>query len=475
MHTIKLAFRNNVRILPAIATLFVSIILAVILQAPTEFNHAILTIAITFCYALNIYNWRQSGNSILSIYCLFLIYAFLSNAGQCILYMFHAPSILLSIYRNFGLDSVCLMLRFHLLCAAGLLLGGAIGCSQIIDNEVTVVDIQHSLRERKEDSQYELIFTVIMFISYFMMLGFAIYQIQQRQVLAYSDYYNMEDKQRMPEQANLLAVALGVRTIFRKKYVKTTYAFWLVYVLLFFIAGTRSTAIVYVAAIIAMLPKSYPELFKKKFAVLWIVVILFFFGLISVTSSFRTGSLVSGAFSANSTGFWANIVNTISEMGGAARPTIYTMRWIDSGGEHYQTLIYTILHGIVPTEVLNWFGSSWSTQLGRWINEYAGAIGTQYGYSFIAEMYMNYGWFGFIFLIFYSWLIVYGERKAYSMGVRGNSFFAGVVIALLGRQVFFARANLSLILSFYRNSIYLAIGWFVIKRFVLHRHRRTSI
>lgn len=471
----KIAFRNNVRILPAVFILFVSAILALLLSAPSEFNHAMLTIAITLCYALNIYNWKQSGNSLLSIYCLFLIYAYLSSTGQCILYMFHAPSILLSIYRNFGLDSVCLMLRFHLLCAAGMLLGGTLGTSQIIRDEVSIPQIQNSSKEEKKENRYEIIFTLLMFVSYLMMLSFAIYQIQQRQVLGYSDYYNMEEKQRMPEQFNLLAVSLGVRAIFRKKYVKTTYFFWSLYVLLFFVAGTRSTAIVYVAAFIAMLPKSYPELFKKKFALMWLIIILFLFGLISVTSTYRTGSLTNISLAASNSGFWINIINTISEMGGAARPAIYTMKWIDGGGAHYQTLIYTILHGIIPTNVLSLFGSSWSVQLGRWINEYAGAIGTQYGYSFIAEMYMNYGWFGFVFLIFYGWLIAYGERKAYSMGVNGNAFFAGVIIALLGRQVFFARANLGLILSFYRNSIYLATGWFIIKHAFIHDKRRAMI
>lgn len=157
-----------------------------------------------------------------------------------------------------------------------------------------------------------------------------------------------------------------------------------------------------------------------------------------------------------------NLQDTISEMGSSEIPAVYTIKYVNGGGFLYQTILYTLLHGFLPTSVMDVLGLSvHNVSLSTWVTEYANHTYSGLGYSFIAEAYMNYGKVGWIFVMIYGWFIAMAENSAYKRIIEGKYLYATVMLAILSQQIFYARANLVLIDTYYRYSVYILIAWII--------------
>ena len=67
------------------------------------------------------------------------------------------------------------------------------------------------------------------------------------------------------------------------------------------------------------------------------------------------------------------------------------------------------------------------------------------GGSYIAESFANFGWYGCIYTLFYGWMIAFLEGYAYqNLNSSQKRLLSIAILALLLRQVFYARAQLDL-------------------------------
>lgn len=79
-----------------------------------------------------------------------------------------------------------------------------------------------------------------------------------------------------------------------------------------------------------------------------------------------------------------------------------------------------------------------------------------FGFSYIAEAYLNYGWFGWIFILLYGILIARLENMAYQ-DIMNGCFFKITFLLWLAKQVFFARADLCLGENYIEYMIFTAV------------------
>ena len=86
-------------------------------------SHQVLVSCTLASYVMCIFNWVKCGNRALSLYNFFVLYMMLSNLGQSILFLFGFPGDYMIVYSRYSLDQINELLRFQLLCVAGLNLG----------------------------------------------------------------------------------------------------------------------------------------------------------------------------------------------------------------------------------------------------------------------------------------------------------------------------------------------------------------
>ena len=147
-------------------------------------------------------------------------------------------------------------------------------------------------------------------------------------------------------------------------------------------------------------------------------------------------------------------------MGISETPTLITMEAIEKGTPYMQTILFNILLGFVPSSVLEIFvPDTWTTHLGEWVNVVSGTTTTEWGYSWIAESYINYGEFGWIFTAVYGYFIAFAENYSLRKIKSGDYLLALCLISILCKQIFFARAQINLVMSFYKPCIYILYLW----------------
>ncbi|MCF0187016.1 MAG: O-antigen polysaccharide polymerase Wzy, partial [Bacteroidaceae bacterium] len=123
---------------------------------------------------------------------------------------------------------------------------------------------------------------------------------------------------------------------------------------------------------------------------------------------------------------------------------------------------------IIPTSVLELIGggSGWDISLGAWATDYETSFyHSEFGYSFIAEAYMNYGELGCVFTFFYGWFIAMAENLSYKKIINNKYPLACALIVFLCFQIFYARGNLMLVHTMYRYGIYLIVFCLLISKY----------
>lgn len=420
--------------------------------------HFFLCIGCLAAYVMCIHTWVRSTHKIFSVFVLFVVYALFSNMGQSFAYILNLNLFEHNLYSEFSKEAICNMLRFQFAAIAALNFGVSLYFAQcrniITKNELEIWN--DNTKEQK--TQLDLVLYNIFLISAAWVLLYCLWQLLQRQSMSYSELYN--SRSLLAATPQFLFVLVGLILALKKQRIKTVYMAWIVATGMLLIAGTRSMAIIYVGALIACASITHHQFFTKKYAIWWGAAFVFGFAMISALSTARRTAIGSGSFEFN---LLYNLNSTLHEMGASAKPILYTMKYIDNGGEHYQTILFTLFHGVLPTAVTNFFGlNKWNVHLGTWVTAYSGITYTELGYSFIAEAYMNYGNVGWLFMIIYGAFIAFAENTAYKRIVEGGYLYPAVMILLLSKQVFFARGNLELIDTFYRYSFYVFIFWIIV-------------
>lgn len=420
-----------------------------IFNESAELDHFILVVYCFLSYLFCIYNWIKSGCRFTSVYILFVVYALFSNLGQSIIYILTNSNIPLIIYSSYTLHDICEMLRFQGLSIAGLNLGTLI----YISNKrhcVSNNSLQNWFWGSQSKNYYDkYLFNIFLYFSLLSVYVFATKQIILRQTLSYNELTQLGGINMLPRFGSIV---LGFISVFRKHNVKLVIVSWIFFFFAFMISGTRNVAIPYLGALFVTVPIINRNITNKKYLPIWCSLGFIGFALISVISSTRAVALGNG-FSVDSLGL--SFMATIQEMGSSARPLLETMR--TSTVDYPQTFLYNTLLIFFPSSILDVITpADWQIHLGTWINTLH-SDNNEWGFSFLAEAYLNFGRAGWVFMVFYGYLISLLENVSYRKILNDNYLFASCFLGILCRQIFFARAQFGLCIDFCRPAFYLFI------------------
>lgn len=379
----------------------------------------------------------------LSFYIFFVGYCMMSNLGQSIIDASGLSHLLfkLTVYDLNGYLAINDMLRFQFICIAALNLGSAIYLSKpgrVVTIQMQRDNYQYNLPKEKHDD----LFDVIMLVSMIFFIYQCFHMVVLRQSYDYATFFELgrgQTQNRLTSYMDFAVVILSMRCIFRGRRLKLVYGFYFLSIVLYMYVGARGLAIRFVAMALTTLPFVRPDLFRKRYIAFWIIGFIMSFSVLSVISSSR--SSVLGSSTGANEGLGMNIVNTVAEMGLSERPPILTIQAINNGQEHYQTIASTLLKAWVPFTSSTNFSQRNSVTLGDWVSDYAGSYHSGLGSSIVAEAYMNFDWFGWIFFLVWGLFITYAENKAYRDLINGKYLYSLWLLTLICTLVVFARSE----------------------------------
>ena len=462
MHNSNLYSKNKFVLLIAITWLVVSLMLAVNCEMSTTMNsHNTLVVFNVISYVLCLYSWISTKNRILSMYTIFVVYLFMSNMAQSLLYAVGFHWDIAYLYYLYTIGEMNQLLCYELVCIASLNLGTAIAVFKT-KNCVTASSLQLMYNSSKQPapSAENQILTVITAVVWLYEILFAMKMFFMRQSMTYSEVYLAAQDMRgsLGSYVSYLAMFLSLWNILQRRHLAWMYTCIILVVVLYMLVGTRSRSIVYVAILLLTLPMVKPQWFKKKYWILWIGAAILSFSGLSIITNTRSNKLDSDVnMSAIEEGSTNASVNTMLEMGGSARTIVLTQEAIDAGFPKHQTIIYSLINAIIPGFNYTGILAKERLQLSGWVTEYANSLDSGLGYSIIAESYMNYGWYGWIFMVLYGCFLAYTENFAYRKFLNREYMLSVMLLLLLAKNIFSARGELALMIGFVRMPIYLYI------------------
>lgn len=453
--------KNSGLLIASIVWFVISALCSVVLNGDSEITHATLVILVAVSYALCVYSWVKSGCRLISVYVFFIAYAFLCNCGQSLLYVLGVPYEFLTSYWNLPVESVSYAFRFQLLCVAALNVGTCIALSRRSRNVSTdeMADWYRNYDTVKNKADKYLFPIMIICL-----LGtmYAAYEVASlRSTMSYHEWmYEGHNDVESRFYFSYFFAFLSIRSVFRKQHTLLIYASWLFFIGLFMMLGLRTQAIPYLTFLLITVPVTHSSIFKKKFIPFWIVGAFFFIIFLGIISSTRTEGTVDLSEADNGQNTAVSFYVALADVGASAETIGLTMNECDKGMPHYQSILYSIITVIpnrvlkIPAEVFQVPGWEVMSSPGSFMSHKVGLLG--FGFSYIAEAYLNYGWFGWIFILLYGILIARLENMAYQ-DIMNGCFFKITFLLWLAKQVFFARADLCLGENYIEYMIFTAV------------------
>lgn len=427
----------------AIIWLILIYVINVTVTGANLYIHNLFVLLCLVSYALCYYSWLSYGGKFLSFYVFFLTYCFFSNLGQSILDTLGLTNLIVgaNMYDLHGYEAVNKMLQFQSMCIAALNLGTILYTSKPA-NVISQTQLNDAYVINQPKKSYDTVFDIVLVICicYFTYEG--IKMLLLRQSFDYAAFFEMgrgQTQNRLTNYMDLLTIMLSLRCIFKGRNLKLIYGFYLFSILIYMLIGARGLAIRYVATLLVTLPMVKPSLFQKKYWLVWIIGFIFSFSILSVISNSR-GSILGSGFQDNG-GITDNIIGTVAEMGMSERPAIITIEAINSGHRHYQTISSTIIKALIPLSSQTSFCQQNSVALGDWVSHYVGSYNSGLGYSIVAEAYMNYDKFGWLFFLLWGYFICYAENRAYKNLLQGKYLWSIWQLTIVCTMIVFARGQ----------------------------------
>lgn len=415
-------------------------------------NHVLFSFANLMSYMLCIVSWCKMGGRPFSMYVFFVAYAYLCNAGQSLLYSLGMSDLIMYTYMHESVADITKMLRFQYLCVSALNLGV---CTYLYNHRIPSIDDMkvcynnYSVRPKS----YDRLLDILMFISLLSIAYTCFNMFIMRQTLDYMDYFQAgrgEDNAFIGGLIDLLSIILPTRCLFMHKHVKVVYAFYAFFIFMFMIVGSRGMAIRYIALTLICLPMTNPELFKKQYIAFWLGGIVVGFAFMGVISVSRASALSVSSFDVSGS-FGDSFFKTLDDMGNSERPAVLGMTATESGLGHKQTILYTIVCGFIPfTSSIPYFQDQY-IYLGDYLTDMVGSF-SGLGSSYIGECFLNYGWYGWIFMLVYGFFAAAAETTAYKKIINGETLIALLLLAILSRQVAFGRSEFMRLAPLFRWS-----------------------
>lgn len=452
--------KNN-NVIYSIIWLFIAIILSIFTTSNSNlYTHLLLVLANIYSYYRCIRIWGSNGNNYLSLYTFFILYMCASNLGQSIVSIIPSSMNELSIYEEFNIDEIISALRFQLLCVSCIGLGTSlyIGKNSVTTNEL----ISHFNNTSSQSFKSQRFIKFLFWGSICLVLIDAASYFLLRQTMGYLDAYNERQLGGIPfymQLSNWLVILLSFYFIFTKRYIKQILFIFIFLILLFLSCGNRALTIKYLGFLFILYPIIYPKYFQKKFIIIWIIIGIFFFALLSTVSSIRNDVGTSLQLANGQMTISELFLESLAEMGGSVNTLIYTMDAIESGVRHHLTELYFIITATTTSKLSDFLGlSNEYLPLSEWVGEYAGIRNYGLGYSCLAEWFMNYGWYGCIYAGLYGYIITMAECISYKKIIKGEYLISAVLLTFLCSQIFYARSTLFYSLFDVRFGIWLILA-----------------
>lgn len=418
-------------------------------------------LSLVFVYIFSIVSWYLLHRNKFILYLLFLTYAFLSGAGQSVLHLFNYNDFgFPNIYIDYSRDSIIKMISYQ-------------GIGIVIMHSFAMISSSLKLKTKpqgKVNLRYsEDIFLKLIFYFSYSYQVFILFQWWiLRQNLSYAEFYDLRNVQSgyiygVFFISMIIYFLRNLNSIKKLGFLSLLLGFQIVLLL---IVGSRTGVIAIISAyLFLVLVTDNPLRRRISFTKLLIVVILLGY-LLSLAFELRNYEIsvnnLKYFLTLRNNGFFYFIGKLVQEMGLTSRTIIVTINQVNFNGAGGDTLFFDLLNGFIPIQLLNIFGLHEPEigNLSTWITEISGSS-SGWGYSFIAESYFNFKFFGFIFLALYGYIIVYLEKKAIHGLENRKLLFPAITVYLLANQIFYARAHFGLITSKIRISIYIAIIVFI--------------
>lgn len=390
----------------------------------------------------------------------FVLYCFLSNAGQTLTHLLELSNKTnVDIYRNYGADLIAEMLLIQGLFVVFMVVGYL--CFR---NKGAYVYIPRLIvPEQSKSFQWKdfilIGLAVIVALTY-------LQELSMRVSMSYGEYF--------------YTVREGLSTVMQYIYHVYIYAYllnhtgWkrklalsivLILAVLSVLIGSRSATIPMLVGILYILMVSKTKIrIKLKYVLMGLsllIVLSAFADLRNYSLSDLNGLLIVEAVLGSP---MTAIKEIIQEMGTSARTVLSTMEGLQKGVVHHEgTILYSLLKGILPIPILSILGFSEPSipSLSAWVSTYGAGpyvLGQGWGYSIIAEIIYDFGYWGVFFSFLFGGVMAYLENLVERLLEKKEIALAAGVLYVLGYGVFLARAETTLMATRIRYTVYLAIG-----------------
>lgn len=377
-----------------------------------EFCVRSISVVIVVCFLYAIWSWSTITGQLFDQYVLFLVAATLFTGGQAIIEIFNIkPAAIFDIYNRVSATTVLSSLFLVSLGLLSFQSGGMIAALRHVDNKD-----QANFRSFDDSKRVRFALRVVGWLLLLLSFSPTINELRTTIRTVMSEGYwatfqidrgiGIEGTQRVLSlffTSGILYLLAGSKGKPFPLFLSALFA--ISYVSIQFFIGSRANAVGLLVAYGWLWDKSIRPLPRRRLLILGIVMVFIVFPLISVFRTIPgnvrliTPSLLLDAFFSIEN----PIVASISEMARTFLTVAWTLELVPSTrhfvlGSSYAysllSLLPNLFWDIHPTSV---------NQLSRWLSwmvspAYATA-GGGWGFSFIAEAYMNFGWFGMLIVL----------------------------------------------------------------------------
>ena len=430
------------------------------------YNATFNGVMLILLYIVGIAMFLKRNNKIAYPFVIFLIYSLFSNAGQTLTRLLgFKNNINVDIYARYSDKLIGEMLLIQGMFIFCMCVGYIVFRRK---REVSIVSplLDNGSNLDLEDLLLALV-TLIVAVSY-------ITELSKRASLSYGDYY-YDARGGVDSLMQYVYHVVIFGYILRHNGWKKKMAYCIMAVLAvmaIFIGSRSATLPMFVGCAFILLATQKGKVkFKLRYLALALVVLLVFAAFTELRDyaiSDLNAEIVFDDFTVSPI---QALVDIVDEMGGSARTVLSTMQAKKMGVTDSEgTILYAVLKGFVPVGALNMVGISEPAVgfLSEWVSEYGSGLfieGKGWGYSIIAEIIYNFGTMGIFFSFIFGGAVALLENWMERLLKKGESFLAAGVLYLLGYAVFLARAEMALVSTRIRYTLYFAILLWLMKLF----------
>ena len=399
---------------------------------------------------------------------IFLLYCFLSNAGQTLTHLLGIPNVtIVDIYKLYSSSLIGEMLFWQGMFVACMTLG-YMTIKKRRSAEPSVPRITDVGSAFQWEDVLLLGVALAVFVTYLV-------ELSKRASLSYGDYY-YETREGLGTVMQYVYHTVMFGYLMRHEGRKRKMGFIIagtLAVMAIFI-GSRSAIIpLLVGLVYILLQQRSGKLHIKLRYIFLVLLILIVMAAFTQLRDYALSELsFEVVFEAVALSPFQALIDIIHEMGASARTVLSTMVGLELGDIRREgTILYSMLKGVFPIGMLDSVGITAPTieSLSAWVSDYGSEWyieGKGWGYSIIGEILYNFGGWGALFSLLFGAVMGGLENLMDRLARAGRVYLASGILYVLGYSAFWARAESTLLSTRIRYTVYMAIAAWMLKSFI---------